>query len=83
MGMMSPVFREINYSRINELKDRRLSNSTIAGIISDETGECFTPADVTGYLKITSVASDKMLVSKETMNVLTGKKEPGMEPNPA
>ena len=25
MGMMSPVFREINYSRIKSLKERNLS----------------------------------------------------------
>lgn len=76
MGMMSPVFREVNYGRVKELKDRNLSDATVAGIISDETGQNFTAQDVHGYLKINAVASNQMLVSKETMRVVTGNDPP-------
>ena len=72
MGMMSPVFRELNYSRVKNLKARNLSDSTVAGIISDETGEDVTAQDVRSYLKMNALASDQMLVSKETMQAVTG-----------
>ncbi|HCE8579392.1 TPA: hypothetical protein NHR85_004897 [Pseudomonas aeruginosa] len=83
MGMMSPVFREINYSRIKSLKERNLSDSTVAGIVSDETGEEVSTQDITSYLKMNALASDQMLVSKETMRVVTGGAAEDGEPQPA
>ena len=83
MGMMSPVFREINYSRIKSLKERNLSDSTVAGIVSDETGEEVSTQDITSYLKMNALASDQMLVSKETMRVVTGSAAEDGEPQPA
>ncbi len=82
MGMMSPVFREINYNRIKILKERNLSDSTVAGIVSDETGEEVSPQDITSYLKMNALASDQMLVSKETMRVVTSSAEEDGEPQP-
>lgn len=83
MGMMSPVFREINYSRIKSLKERNLSDSTVAGIVSDETGEEVSTQDITSYLKMNALASDQMLVSKATMRVVTGGAAEDGEPQPA
>ncbi|WP_181146302.1 hypothetical protein [Burkholderia multivorans] len=83
MGMMSPVFREINYNRIKSLKERNLSDSTVAGIVSDETGEEVSTQDITSYLKMNALASDQMLVSKETMRVVTGGPAEDGEPQPA
>lgn len=83
MGMMSPVFRELNYSRIKNLKARNLSDSTVAGIVSDETGEDVSPQDITSYMKMSALASDQMLVSKETMRVLTGNVIEDSDPLPA
>ena len=83
MGMMSPVFREINYSRIKSLKEHNLSDSTVAGIVSDETGEEVSTQDITSYLKMNALASDQMLVSKETMRVVTGGAAEDGEPQPA
>lgn len=83
MGMMSPVFRERNYSRIKSLKERNLSDSTVAGIVSDETGEEVSTQDITSYLKMNALASDQMLVSKETMRVVTGGAAEDGEPQPA
>ncbi len=83
MGMMSPVFREINYGRIKSLKERNLSDSTVAGIVSDETGEEVSTQDITSYLKMNALASDQMLVSKETMRVVTGGAAEDGEPQPA
>ncbi|HEJ3369406.1 TPA: hypothetical protein ACPHXD_005265 [Pseudomonas aeruginosa] len=83
MGMMSPVFREINYNRIKSLKERNLSDSTVAGIVSDETGEEVSTQDITSYLKMNALASDQMLVSKETMRVVTGGAAEDGEPQPA
>ena len=83
MGMMSPVFRELNYSRINDLKSRNLSDSTVAGIVSDETGEDVSAQDIKSYLKMTALASDQMLVTKETMRVLTGPATDKGDPQPA
>lgn len=72
MSVMSPVFREMNFNRINNLKKIHLSDSTIAGIVSDETGEKVSQQDITSYLKMNALASDRMLVSKNTMQVLAG-----------
>lgn len=83
MGMMSPVFREINYNRIKSLKERNLSDSTVAGIVSDETGEEVSTQDITSYLKMNALASNQMLVSKETMRVVTGGPAEDGEPQPA
>ena len=83
MGMMSPVFRELNYSRIKDLKSRNLSDSTVAGIISDETGHNVTTQDVGSYLKMNALASDQMLVSIKTMRVVTGSTPDGEESQPA
>lgn len=83
MGMMSPVFREVNYSRIKSLKDRNLSDSTVAGIVSDETGEAVSAQDITSYLKMNALASDQMLVSKATMNVVAGNAAEDGEQQPA
>lgn len=78
MSMMSPVFRELNYSRVKDLKARNLSDSTVAGIISDETGQ-----DVTSYLKMNALASDQMFISKKTMQVVTGSTQEAEGPQPA
>lgn len=83
MGMMSPAFRELNYSRVKELKGRNLRDSTVASIISDETGQDVTAQDVKSYLKMNGLASDQMLVSKESMRVVTGNEPEGQEPQPA
>lgn len=83
MGMMSPVFREINYSRIKNLKDRNLSDSTVAGIVSDETGEAVSAQDIASYLKMNALASNQMLVSKATMNVVAGTSPEISEPQHA
>ena len=73
MSVMSPFFREMNYSRVEELsKAKSLSDSTIAGIVSDETGTSVSGSEITGYLKVTKLASERMLVSKSTMNVIAG-----------
>lgn len=73
MGMMSPIFRELNYSRINDLStNTELSNSTIASVISDESKSEVSEQDVSGYLKLTRIASNKMLISKPTLDVLRG-----------
>jgi len=83
MGMMSPVFRELNYSRVKDLKSSNLSDSTVASIISDETGQDVTTQDIGSYLKMNALASDKMLVSKRTMRVVTGSTPDVEEPQPA
>ena len=70
MGMMDPVFRERNYARIRKLREKNLSDSTIAGILSDETGIDFDASDVSGYLKINGVSSKQMLVSKVTLEAI-------------
>lgn len=70
MPVMAPVFREINLHRINKLKDRNLSDGTVASIINDETGSDFTAQDVTGYLKVTAKASEQMLVTKKTLDAV-------------
>lgn len=81
MGMMSPVFREVNFARINELKSSgKLSDNTVANIISDETGASITGQDVSGYLKINGLASEKMLVSKDTMKAVNGNDSSGLNP---
>ena len=72
MPLMAPVFREINYSRINTLSADGHSARTIASIMNDETDNRFrfTASDVKGYLKMGNAASEQMLISKAAMNSL-------------
>ncbi|EKN5158617.1 hypothetical protein OZ830_001503 [Yersinia enterocolitica] len=77
MGMLSPAFREINYARIEKLaKTKKLSNETVAGIIRDETGEDVSAQDIAGYRKVTGIASNRMLVLKDTMDTIAGPETP-------
>jgi len=81
MGMMNPVFREMNFSRITELASaKKLSNTSIASIISDETKQKVTASDVGGYLKLNRMASQQMLVSKPTMNAISGAPSSDLKP---
>lgn len=83
MGIMSPAFREINFSRIETLaKSKKLSDATIASIICDETGKSVSTQDVSGYRKLTHLASEQMLVSKEIMRTITGDEgsDPDLQP---
>lgn len=70
MGMMDPVFREINLDRIKELRDNKLSDKTIAGIVTDQTGVDVTEQDITSYMKMNDLASKRMLVNKKTLQTV-------------
>lgn len=69
MPVMSPLFRQINYSRICELRNLGYSASTIACIINDESNSPMkiTEANVHGYLAVQAQASARMLISKQSM----------------
>lgn len=81
MPLMAPVFREINYSRINTLSAAGHSTRTIASVINDQTDNHFkfTASDVKSYLKMGKAASEQMLVSKAAMNSLE-RTEPDLAP---
>ncbi|ANI16206.1 hypothetical protein A9C11_20480 [Pseudomonas citronellolis] len=72
MPLLSPAFREINYSRIRELINAECSCETIASVLTDENpaGVKFTASDVRGYLKVQGEASVRMLVSQKKMRAL-------------
>lgn len=68
MPILAPLFREINFSRLNDLKVAGLCDATIAGIVNDETDRKYgiKPKELAAYFKITAAASGQMLVSKKT-----------------
>jgi hypothetical protein len=73
MAFYAPVFREINYSRLLELKNAGLSDGTIARMVSDMNGFACSDADVTGYLKLNARGSGRMLVTEKAVNAAVGK----------
>jgi len=78
MGMMSPVFRETNYSRILKLRENNYRDSTIARMLSDEIGTKITASDVRGYIKLNGIGSNQMLVSCKALNVVEPRKDPDL-----
>lgn len=76
MGMMSPVFRETNYSRILKLRKNNYRDSTIANMLSDEIGTKVTASDVRGYIKLNGIGSNQMLVSRKALSVAEHHKDP-------
>lgn len=74
MPLLSPVFREINYQRINNLSSQGFTPATIARIINDETNakEKILAPDVRGYLKLQRAGSERMLVTKKGLDEIKG-----------
>lgn len=68
MPVLAPAFREINYRRIETLAKDGNSDATIASFVRDKTGANVTTEDITAYRKVTGLASQKMLVSKKTLD---------------
>lgn len=72
MPLLSPAFREINYSRIRELIDAGFSYETIAKVMNDEnpSGIKLTASDIRGYLRLQGEASARMLIGQKKMKAL-------------
>lgn len=73
MPILAPLFREINFTRIHELKLNGLSDATIASIVNDETQNTLGvhAQDVASYLKLTAAGSSQMLVRKKTARAIS------------
>ena len=73
MPLLEPVFREINYGRINAI-EKEWGSETAAAAMNHKLGEGsnFTADQVSGYLAIQAVASKKMVVSKKSFDAVMG-----------
>lgn len=83
MPVMSPFFRNLNYSRISRLDNLGYSPQTIAGMIRDESEsqiQC-TASDIRGYLKVQAAASKRMLISKRNLQAVMEESLDEFEPS--
>lgn len=73
MPVFEPVFREINYGRINTI-EKEWGSATAAAAMNLKLGEGhnFTADQASGYLAIQAVASKKMVVSKKSIDAVIG-----------